>query len=151
MATYLVDTNVLLRLVDYNSPQHAVSIAAIRQLISRKDIPLISAQNIVEFWAVATRPIVNNGLGYDKARASTELEKLKRMFVLAPDSPRILEEWLLLVRQNTVLGKRTHDARLAACVRAHAIDHLLTFNEEDFRTLGVSVIGPGALIPTSPS
>jgi predicted nucleic acid-binding protein len=54
--SWLLDTNVLLRLVDAGSPQHAVAEAAIEHLLAGGETVFISAQVLVEFWAVATRP-----------------------------------------------------------------------------------------------
>jgi len=61
--SYLVDTNVLLRLVQKDSPMHPDARKAII-LLRRQGVSLcIVPQNLIEFWAVATRPISSNGLG----------------------------------------------------------------------------------------
>ena len=62
--SWLLDTNLLLRLADAQSPEHAVAEAAIEHLIARQESVFISAQVLVEFWAVATRPESVNGLGW---------------------------------------------------------------------------------------
>jgi hypothetical protein len=49
----------------------------------------IVPQNLIEFWAVATRPQVNNGLGMTIDEATTELMSLKALFVLFLDEPSI--------------------------------------------------------------
>ena len=57
--TYLVDTNVLLRSIQQAHPMHSDAKRATAAL-SRQDQQLsIIAQNLIEFWAVATRPIAN--------------------------------------------------------------------------------------------
>lgn len=103
----------------------------------------ITAQNLIEFWAVATRPVVANGLGWATDWALAELCSIRDKFPLLPDSPAILEEWIDLIEKSAVSGKRTHDARLVAVMRCNAIVHLLTFNVRDFDAFaGISVIDP---------
>lgn len=63
----LLDTNVLLRLADAQSPEHGVAEAAIENLIAGEESVFITAQILVEFWAVATRPESANGLGWSTA------------------------------------------------------------------------------------
>jgi predicted nucleic acid-binding protein len=57
MTAYLLDTNVLLRFSDAASPVHATAVDAVAVLLSRGDRVYITAQNLIEFWAVATRPV----------------------------------------------------------------------------------------------
>ena len=65
--SWLLDTNVLLRLADAQSPDHAVAEAAIERLLAGEESVFISTQVLVEFWAVATRPEAANGLGWSTA------------------------------------------------------------------------------------
>jgi hypothetical protein len=50
-------------------------------------------QNLVEFWAVATRSLTYNGLGLATSAALMELERLKSMFLLLPETPAIYPAW----------------------------------------------------------
>ena len=89
----------------------------------------VAVQNFVEFWAVATRPEKNeNGLGMSIDRAARELDGLKGLFQLLPEPGSIFEEWERLVPRCRVSGQNTHDARLAATMRLHGIEKILTFN-----------------------
>jgi predicted nucleic-acid-binding protein len=56
MTTYLLDTNVLLRSSDSNSPLQALADASVTRLLPRGDQLYITSQIIIEFWVVATRP-----------------------------------------------------------------------------------------------
>ena len=124
--SYLVDTNVLLRLVQKSSPMHPDARKAIFML-RRQGVSLcIVPQNLIEFWAVATRPISNNGLGLSIDEASQAIDKIKITFVLLSDTPGIFTEWESLVIKHQVKGKQVHDARLVAAMVNHKIRHLLT-------------------------
>jgi predicted nucleic acid-binding protein len=104
---------------------------------------VIVAQNLIEFWAVATRPIVNNGLGITTSDAAKELTKLKTLFTVLPDSADILPRWEQLVIKYDVIGKQSHDARLVAAMAVHKASHLLTFNDRDFkRFTEITVVNP---------
>ena len=59
----LVDTNVLLRLAQPTSPQHAPAQAALMALDSAGLELCLVPQVLYEYWAVATRPPSANGLG----------------------------------------------------------------------------------------
>ncbi|MGK7923008.1 MAG: hypothetical protein AB4080_23715 [Trichodesmium sp.] len=61
--TYLLDTNILLRLRQTNHPQHSNALKATLLLKKKQEKLCIFPQNLMEFWVVATRPIEVNGLG----------------------------------------------------------------------------------------
>jgi predicted nucleic acid-binding protein len=124
---YLVDTNILLRLVQKNSPMHLDTQRAILKLKKQGEFLCIIPQNIIEFWAVATRPLDKNGLGLSITQAEEESEKLKKIFILELDTPQIFTKWESLVIKYQVMGKQVHDARLAAAMVVHNITHLLTY------------------------
>ena len=133
MPIVLLDTNVLLRLSDGSSPDQPIAEQAVATLRLRGDFPHITAQNIIEFWAVATRPREANGLGWSKQQAAAEVEQIRKRFPLLADSPEIVTRWLTLVTDYDVKGKKVHDARLVAVMQAHGVTHLLTFNTDDFK------------------
>lgn len=131
--TYLVDTNVLLRAAQPSHPAHAAATGAVRNLLARGERLCVLPQNLIEFWAVATRPAESNGLGLGVDEAAAELDRLKSIFELLPDTPAIYPEWEILVRAHQVRGKEAHDARIAAAMLAHGVTHILTFNGSDFK------------------
>ena len=143
----LVDTNILLRLVQKNSPMHLDTQRAILKLKKQGEFLCIIPQNIIEFWAVATRPLDKNGLGLSINQAEEESEKLKKIFMLELDTPQIFTEWKSLVIKYQVMGKQVHDARLAAAMLAHNITHLLTFNVDDFKRFSdIVVVDPRSIV-----
>jgi predicted nucleic acid-binding protein len=144
--SFAVDTNVLLRSIDYGQGAQSIAKTALFTLRERGQILSIFPQNLIEFWAVATRPVTNNGLGLSVAQAEAELTSLKTLFVLLPDTPEIFPEWEKIVLQYRVSGKRAHDARLVAPMRVHNLTHLLTFNTADFKRFSsITVVSPQAL------
>ncbi|MEH2389143.1 MAG: PIN domain-containing protein [Nostoc sp.] len=148
--SYLVDTNILLRLVQKNNPMHFDTQRAILMLKRQGELLYIIPQNLIEFWAVATRPINSNGLGLSTAQAVQETEKLKKIFILHLDTPAIFSEWESLIVKYQVMGKQVHDARLVAAMITHQITHILTFNIDDFKRFSaIVVVDPRSFIPQS--
>jgi predicted nucleic acid-binding protein len=70
---YLVDTNILLRLVQTQSPHHADAEKAVDKLLKRGDTLFITLQNASEFRNVCTRPLDKNGLGFSISKTETKL------------------------------------------------------------------------------
>ncbi|MDJ0539007.1 MAG: PIN domain nuclease, partial [Microcystis sp. M53603_WE2] len=51
--------------------------------------------------------------------------------------------WFQLVTIYNIKGKRTHDIRLLAVMKASNITHLLTFNPDDFiRIPNITIVHP---------
>ena len=75
--------------------------------------------------------------------AAGYVDRFLVMFEFLDDTPAVFAEWFALVRDHAVAGTNAYDARLAAAMRAHGVDRLLTFNARDFRKFGVTVVDPG--------
>jgi len=82
MPAYLLDTNVVLRLVDRNDAAHNQCRIAVETLIRRGDELCLAPQVLVEFWVVATRPAQSNGFGWDAATTKNIVEGLSSRFPL---------------------------------------------------------------------
>jgi predicted nucleic acid-binding protein len=128
----LLDTNIVLRLVEPGHGHHQVTVEALDILRRRGHEPVIVPQILYEFWSVATRPVENNGLGLTPAEAHAELKSAQRLFPLLRDERAVFAIWEHLVVSLGVKGKQAHDARIAAAMQRHAVTHLLTFNTVDF-------------------
>lgn len=135
----------MLRMLQPHHPHAPVAERALG-LCRRRNEPLtIVSQNVVEFWAVVTRPLAENGLGFTIEEAVAELGALKRLFLLLPEVP-LQDEWERLVAAYRVSGKKTHDVRLVAAMAAHGIRNILTFNAQDFAPYaGITVLDPHTL------
>jgi predicted nucleic acid-binding protein len=146
MSDYLLDTNLLLRFCDTASPQHKVAINAVALLLKRGEQVFLTAQNLVEFWAVATRPKSANGFDWTAKQTDEEIDRLLSLFLFLEDSPAVFTHWRGLVSQYGVSGKQVHDARLVAVMLAHGISQLVTFNTSDFvRYANLTVIEPDSI------
>lgn len=144
--SWLVDTNVLLRLADEQSQEHSVAAGAVARLLARGVSVFISAQVLVEFWVVATRPEQVNGLGWSTATTAETIRGLRDRFPLLEETPDVWDRWFELVERCQVSGKRAHDARLAALLVERGIRQLLTFNTVDFpASWGVEAVHPEQL------
>jgi len=130
---YLIDTNILLRLVELQSPQHNEAKNAVDKLLKNGSTLFLILQNISEFWNVCTRPIDKNGLGFTVAETDAELSIIEKVFDILPDTEEVYRNWRVLVVSNSVSGVKVHDAKIVAAMKTHNLKNLLTFNAKDFK------------------
>lgn len=144
----LVDTNVLLRSVQPNHPLCSQATQSVSKLIRQKDAVFFCAQNIAEFWNVATRPAERNGLGLSPQEVLQEVGNIEKSLTLLPDIPVIYGVWKQIVAVHKVQGVKVHDARLVAIMSVYAVQSLLTFNSDDFeRFSSIRAVHPSSLVP----
>jgi predicted nucleic acid-binding protein len=141
---YLVDSNVLLRLLQRNDPHHSTIRQAVRTLLSRGDELCCAPQNIVELWNVSTRPTTaRGGFGLTTAETDRRVRLIERVFTVLDETPAVHPEWRRLVVSHSVMGVQVHDARIVAVMNVHGITHLLTLNGADFsRYAGITRVAP---------
>ena len=139
----LVDTNILLRISRRSDPQHMLVDAALARLAGQGTTLFYAHQNIAELWNAMTRPIARNGLGLTVADADLVVQAIESGMSLLPDNEAVYREWRRIVVQYGVSGVQVHDARLAAAMYVHHVDHLLTLNVADFsRFTGLTAVHP---------
>ncbi len=149
-ARYLLDSNTLLRISDPTSATHQTALDAVASLTASGAVLCITAQNLVEFRNVSTRPKEKNGLGFSPAKAETEAVKHKAAFTFLPDVPAIFGQWERLVSAYQVCGVQVHDTRLCAVALTYQVGKILTFNGKDFRRFapeGLTPIDPATVPP----
>ena len=153
MALVLADTNLWLRVADATSAHHVSAQAALDKLERAGHDICVTPQVFIEYWAVGTRPVTANGLGWSAHKVDAEIDVLTAKFALLLDTSRIFTHWRFLMKHSPIHGKRTHDARLAAVMLSYNVAHILTFNGSDFRSFPhVTVLDPndvasGAVMP----
>jgi predicted nucleic acid-binding protein len=145
----LLDTSVLARLANATDARHAVAAGAVLELHRRGEVLHVTAQVLVEFRNVATRPAAVNGLGLPAVDAEALAATYEARFPLLAETPDVYPAWKSLVGALGVIGKQVHDARLVAVCHVHGVTHLLTFNVPHFVRMGG--FGPGVAVvdPTS--
>jgi hypothetical protein len=127
-----------MRFCNFSDVQHQVATDAISRLLMQSDKCFLVMQVIIEFWVVATRPTQVNGLGWTVDQTRNTVDQLLDRFPVLEESSQLFENWLKLVTNNGVMGKRTHEARIIATMLTNKITHLPTFNPSVF--VGISSI-----------
>lgn len=147
---YLLDSGILLRLVDSKDSQHSLVEDAVDDLILHQETLLMATQNVAELWNVATRPVANNGLGLPPLEVQRLYEyAIAPVCGLVAESQESHANFLRLLGRYSVVGKQVHDARLVAIMLAWQVENVLTLNDRDFRRYeaeGIGVVTPAQLV-----
>jgi predicted nucleic acid-binding protein len=145
---YLVDSNVLLRLLQRNDSHHSTIRQAVRALLARGDEICCAPQNIVELWNVSTRPATaRGGFGLTTAETDRRVRLIERVFAVLEETAAVYPEWRRLVVNYSVAGVQVHDARIVAVMNVHAVTHVLTLNGADFsRYAGITSVSPDEIL-----
>jgi predicted nucleic acid-binding protein len=142
-SSYLADTNILLRLVQPDSPEYGTIRQCTDRLWASGADLFYTSQNLAEFWNVCTRPADRNGFGFSVAETDERAALIEAKFSFAADSEATHQEWRRIVVAAGVSGIQVHDARMVAAMRVHGIANLLTLNAKDFRRFsGITVLSP---------
>ena len=132
MASYLLDTNILVRMAQPDDPGHKVATEAVTMLgLAGHDL-FVNSQNLVESWRVLTGSTASNYLGIAPSEAQIQVEAVLDRFDLLADNPEVFTTWFELLTRRAILGVRAFDARLVAVMMAHGVENLLTFDVKDF-------------------
>jgi predicted nucleic acid-binding protein len=122
----LIDTNILLRSVQPSHPMHASAVRAMEVLMKREEALVVALQNVAEFWNAATRPAVNNGLGFTIEEAQEELTRIEGFFQVLSENTASYATWKTLLIANRVSGVQVHDARLVAVMKTYGVAQIVT-------------------------
>ena len=145
---YLVDTNVLLRLLHMTDPNYATVQSAVNKLWANNDELKTTSQNFAEFWTASTRSTDKNGYGLGISQTNQLLQSAEKIFPLLSDSHAIYHEWRRLVVDYHVSGLQTFDARLVASMISNGVTHILTSNTKHFVRYspeGIEVVDPATV------
>jgi predicted nucleic acid-binding protein len=143
LASCLVDTNILLRVASRSGAEHPIVDRALAYLAEQGTILHYTLQNMAEFWNVMTRPRVRNGFGFSLIEAEREVRAIESGMTLLPDNAAVYARWRNIIVQYGVSGVQVHDARLAASMYVHGVNHILTLNAADFsRFIGLTALHP---------
>jgi predicted nucleic acid-binding protein len=96
-----------------------------------------------------TRPADRNGYGLTPTQADELAGEIESQLRLLPDSIQVHKEWRRMLVDYGVSGVQVHDARLAATMRVHGVQRILTFNVQDFRRYtGIEAVLPQSVTAT---
>jgi predicted nucleic acid-binding protein len=141
---HFLDTNIVLRLLNTAAPEHEVVRRSVEKLEAGGEQLAIGLQVLVESWVVLTRPAENNGFGWSATQAHAALSATRTRFTLLVDDENTAAHWLDVVSAQSVMGKRAHDARIAALMASHGVSSILTLNGQDFAGMpGIVTVRPG--------
>ena len=124
-----------MRVAKPTDARHGQAVRTLARLRAEGDRLLLVPQALAEFWVVATRPVEVNGLGASPQAADAEIARLLGFFESVPEPPGAFAVGRRLVAETPVVGRRAHDARLAAAYAAAGCDRLLTLDPRDFASL----------------
>jgi predicted nucleic acid-binding protein len=149
--SWLIDTSILFRLANVSDPLHRQAVGAIARLFQDNELLVVSPQNLIELWNVATRPAGSNGMDLSAADAAEIVDVFAAEFPPLSEIPELYSTWRKLVRSIEVRGKQVHDARIVAICQLHQVQNILTFNVRDFQRLaktlsGLSIVDPKTLV-----
>jgi predicted nucleic acid-binding protein len=145
---YLLDSGILLRVVNRDDALHTVTRKAVYRLKADGHVTVTGTQNMAEFWNVCTRPATaRGGLGLSVDETHRRLRLIERVAVVLPDLPDLYELWKSLVIGERVMGVQVHDARVVALMKSHGIARLLTLNAADFaRYSPIAAVTPAEVV-----
>ena len=147
MPRVLIETNILLRAIDLGHSQQQQAVDSQIALRLAGEELCIFYQNLIEFRAVATRPVSANGLGMTQQQANSELRSLRSIYVHLSDTPSVFAQWEQLVAVYVSEGKQNHDARIVGAMIVHSKPKILTFNDSDFRRYAeIDVVSPSDIL-----
>src|ERR1700739_457644 len=145
---YLLDSNILLRLVKPDHNDYPLVVSAIEAILRRDGELCYTSQNVGEFWNTCTRPIDRNGYALSPQETDRRAKFFEEKLRLLPDSLAVHEEWRKLLITYGVSGVQVHNARRAAAMRVDDVKRILTFNERNFaRNRDIVPVHPRA-VPT---
>ena len=153
---YLLDTSILVRLANAADPQRGMAFDALATLHRQSVQFWIAPQSLIEFWNVATRPQVANGLGLPVREVIALIKYFQSDFRLASETADIFPTLVSIGTAANVVGKQIHDARLVATCHVLQIPALLTFNHRHFVRFeqllpGLRVMTPAQVVGESTS
>ncbi len=102
---YLLDSNILLRVVRPADPHHVLVRTALQKLRTQGERRYYLSQNLIEFWNVCTRPTTaRGGFGLSLTETDRAAKLIERLFTLLPDDPAIHLKWRQLIVRHGVRG-----------------------------------------------
>jgi predicted nucleic acid-binding protein len=136
MATFLLDSSVMVAGVCSWHEHHEVSVSEIERRWKRREMMVIAAPALIETYAVLTRLPPPHRLSPLDAKTLLESN-----FLMGPKLITLNEKDYRGILNDSVAqgvsGGRTYDGVIAACARKAKVTVLLTFNIRDFAVFAI--------------
>jgi predicted nucleic acid-binding protein len=129
---YFLDTNILLEATDAKRAYHCEALDLFSKAHTQGAHLGVTGQVFREYHVVATRPVSGNGLGLKAELALENAASFLEWCVFFEETKAVYDELLGLIEANRITGKKAHDANIAAVMKAHRIENLITLNPKDF-------------------
>jgi len=126
MNKIIVDTNIFIYALDWNSKYHEQSV---KLITSDKYDLYTTSKNISEYLAVSTK------MNIDKTKILDFLEDINRNVSLLYPTPRSSKIFIQLFEKYFPAGNRVHDIEIASIALAGKIKSIATFNTKDFHQI----------------
>jgi predicted nucleic acid-binding protein len=142
---YLLDTNVVLRLMLVDEPDHPLVRDAIFKLEGAGHEFACTTQTLREIWHIGTRTPEANGLGRTPIEIQILIAAIRSRFRILAEDANTLDLWLAIVSKDSIKGAACHDANHAAVAKSHGVDRVLTFDTSHFnrfKSSGIQAIRP---------
>ncbi len=132
----LLDTNIPTYSKQPGRPEYVRVTQKLTELIDDGEDLIICPQHLYEFYAVASRPVAQNGFGLSSDDARKEMNEIKDAYTFINDPTDLFDNWHLLIQQYKTTGKPSHDTRLVAFMQGQNINKIYTLNATDFNRYG---------------
>jgi len=141
---YVIDSNVLLGATFKEAPEHEVSLALVQATLEARRPWCLSWVNVYEFLRVAThRRVFPKPLTFSSALNQARVLADHPTVEMLQETPRHLETLTEVAGlAGSVSGNFVHDCHLAALMREHDVNTIVTLDTH-FRRFGVfKVLSP---------
>ncbi|TVR31358.1 MAG: hypothetical protein EA404_10170 [Spirochaetaceae bacterium] len=128
----LVDTNVYLCATDRSRSEHRDSWDFLRKCAGAGVHCAVTGQILREYLVVATRPPAVNGLGLHPEDALANVRTFRSRAVFLDENEAVSRQLAALIRRSSIVGKKIHDANIAAVLAVYRVPYLVTANKNDF-------------------
>lgn len=140
----VIDTNILVY-AHFQDSSHYRSAYDLLERGREIDAELyVTPQVIAEFYAVVTHPkrVSNPFTAAEAVAAIEQVLSLPGISLLHPSS-NVVERWLQLARDHSIIGNNIFDVQLIATMLSRDVRRIYTFDESDFRVFSeIEVLQP---------
>lgn len=147
MTHYVLDTDVLIILIDDASAQQSLVENAVDQLMLSGGVCYVAEPSLVTLWDILTRAPLAGGFGQTVAEARVLLEELLEAYPLLDPHVDYVPNWLDAATTHGFCGADVKHAQLIATMVAHGVRYLVCMECEQMPQVeGVHVICVGAVL-----